>query len=109
MSNDTVQGVNGLAEKTFEGLNVYHEYQCGVMVKVSNDIDTDATFANESKFTKMPKENKPYLQQILKHLLMSYTNENILKFFIWNSLMLQNNDYNVDKVCLILYTGNSKS
>ena len=54
-----VSGVNGMRSKTFEGLNVYQEYQCGVRVKVSNGFWTETKF--ESKFTKRPKEIKPHI------------------------------------------------
>ena len=63
LKKDDVLGVDGLAKKKFEGLNVYHKYQCGVRVVVSEGINTNATFVN--KFTKNPKEVKPCLHLIV--------------------------------------------
>ena len=49
-------GGDRTATTKFEGLNVFHEYQCGVRVEVSSGIYTDANFSSSN--TKMPKEIK---------------------------------------------------
>ena len=72
LQNYDIIEMNGQAYKTFQNLNVSHQYECGVSVVTSKGITTPAAF--KSKWTKMPKEKLMHKNHSLDYMFAMHSN-----------------------------------